>query len=775
MKQQQTNNVYQPPYRHRLLAAAVAWAVAWPALAAAPAAGDDGNTLDTVTVTARRRSENVQDVPAPITVLKGQDLQERHLYQVQDLQQALPSTNAAFNHARQSSLAVRGIGNNPANEGLESSVGIVIDNVFYGRPGMAVTDLLDIEQLDLLRGPQGTLFGKNTTAGVLNIGTRKPSFHNGGSVSVSLGNRGYQQYQATATGGLTDTVAVSVGTYKTHDDGWLQNLHDDRSFNGIDRSGVRAQLLYVPTEDFSLRLIGDYHDEDSTTGTLVPYGFGPVAAGKKTFVQLVSDAGATNIPRNPDDYTVNVDGPQGVRVHQGGLSAEANWQLGDYKLTSITSVRDWHFRPHNDVDFSNIAGVLDNGANADDKQFSQELRLASPKGEHFDYVLGGFYFRQQASNDVFNIYGPKADAVYLTPAGRFNNATSWTHGEATTDSYALFGQGVYHATPQLDLTAGLRLTYEQKSARTYRDAPIGGTALTQAALGRWDSGTLQDNLLAPSALLSAAYRVTPSLLAYASVSHGEKSAGYNINGVGSGPALGADSLRVDPEKANSLEIGFKSDWLDRRLFVNANLFWTRITGYQTNTYLINPATGLPVSALTNAGDVETRGVEFEVQAKPATGWSLSLNGSYNDAHYRSFTKAPCRAEVAATGATTCDLSGFALNGAPRWIFNLSGRYEWSPFDGITQYVNAGYAWRSASYGDLSDSEYSRIPAYGLLNVATGWRGKYAGHGWELSLWAKNLLDTRYYLAAGSQGIGGGLYAGSAGQPRTLGTTLKVEF
>ncbi len=740
------------------------------------AASKSDQTVETITVTARRRVESAQDVPAPVSVLRGKDLAQEHIYQGQDLQQLLPSVNTAFNHARQSSVAVRGIGNNPANEGLESSVGIVVDNVYYGRPGMAVFDLLDVSQIDLLRGPQGTLFGKNTTAGVLNISTQKPSFVPTGEIDTSLANRNYQQYHASVTGPLTDTVAASFTAYKTHDDGWLTNLYNGQKLDGIDRTGARAQVRWEPNENFSLRVIGDYNDEDSSTGTLVPYGFGPVAPGKLTFLQLVTKADATNVPTNPANYDVNVNGPQEVTVHQGGVSAEANWILAnDYRLTSITAGREWLFRPHNDIDFSNIAGVNDNGANVDDRQFSQELRLASPAGGRFDYVAGLFYFYQNAKNTVFTDYGPLADVVYATPAGRFANVTSLTHGEATTNSAAAFGQSTWHIDPQLDLTAGARLTWEDKTARTYRDAPIGGTALTQAALGAWDSGELSNTSVSPSGLLNLAYRFDKQVLGYVSVSHGEKSGGYNINGVGSGPTLGADSLRVGAERANDAELGVKSQWLDGRLLINADIFIARINGYQTSTYLYNPATGTPVAAMTNAGSVDTRGAEFEVRAVPLQGLSLDFNGAYNNATYASFTQAPCPAEQSAAGAVTCDLTGKPLNGAPKWMFNLQGEYHWNVFDAVQQYVAANYAWRSGAYGDLSDSSYSWIGSYALVNLATGWRGKTAQANWEVSVWAKNLFDKRYYLSAGSQAIGGGLYAASAGQPRTVGVTGKLGF
>ena len=233
------------------------------AIGAAQAADEDSaaetepqvqaDTLQKVTVTARRREENAQDVPTPITTLAGETLEKQRIYKIQDLQQALPSVNVAYIHARQSSLAVRGIGNNPASDGLEGSAGIYLDNVYLGRPGMAVFDLMDIEQLDLLRGPQGTLFGKNTTAGVLNITTRKPTFTPESSVEASGGENGYFQGKGTFSGPLTDTLAGRLSVYRSRDDGYLNNLADNRTLLGGEREGVRGQLLFQPNDDFSLR------------------------------------------------------------------------------------------------------------------------------------------------------------------------------------------------------------------------------------------------------------------------------------------------------------------------------------------------------------------------------------------------------------------------------------------------------------------------------------------------------------------------------------------
>ncbi|HCF4375601.1 TPA: TonB-dependent receptor, partial [Pseudomonas aeruginosa] len=608
-----------------------------PAEEAPPLASSVPDKADTalgkVTVTARRREEDSQKVPTPITVLGGETLEAQRISRVQDLQQVLPSVNVAYIHARQSSVAVRGIGNNPASDGLEGSAGIYLDNVYLGRPGMAVFDLLDIEQLELLRGPQGTLFGKNTTAGVLNISTRAPTFTAERTVEVSGGQDGYFQGRGTVSGPLGETLAGRLSAYRTRDDGYIKNIHDDNYLNGGERQGARGQLLFEPNEDFSLRWIADYNEEDSSNGSMVVYG------GAERFWQRAALVGASPL-RDPQRRKVNINGRQHVSVHQGGSSLEANWNLaGGYRLTSISAYRYWHFTPANDEQL-NVSAINDTGVEVHDRQFSQEIRLASPTGGAFDYVVGAYAFRQNLGNKTFTSYGPLAD-LYLLGAnlGALNDTYSKANGKIETDSFALFAQGTWHLTERLDFTAGLRGTYEEKNAKVERFAPLGGAAVggvgaavRNGQLGAYDSGDLSQYNFAPSALLSLSYQFSDDLLGYASLSHGEKSGGVNL-AVGSAPSAGADSLLVGPERANDAELGLKSTLFDRRLLLNANLFWTGIHGYQATTLYQAPGSTQLVQVLANAGSVRSRGLEFEATALPLRGLTLNFNGSYNDVTY----------------------------------------------------------------------------------------------------------------------------------------------
>ncbi|MFJ4587973.1 TonB-dependent receptor [Pseudomonas moraviensis] len=782
-------NLASPPSPRRLkrlplallLAGSASWTHGYAAESETPApvpagkAAANASQLETVTVTTRRREESSQDVPTPMSVVSGQNLETQRVYRIQDLQQLVPSVNVAYMHARQSSVSIRGLGNNPASDGLEGSVGLYIDNVYLGRPGMAVFDLMDIEQLDVLRGPQGTLFGKNTTAGVINISTRAPSFTPERSIETSVGEDGYFQTKGTISGPLNDQLAGRFSAYRTRSDGDIKNEYDGHDLNGGSREGFRAQLLFKPNEDFNLRWIGDYNEEDSSAGTRVLYNTGPTINGVNLYESRASAAGATLV--NGRHRKVNLDNDQHVTVHQGGTSVEANWTLpSDFTLTSVSSYRFWNFTPRND-DGLNVPASYNAGVSVEDKQYSQEFRLASPKGEFFDYVVGAYYFGSDLDNKSFAYYGPQADIWNGTPAGALANVTSVGKGHIKTDSFALFAQGTWHLSERLDFTAGVRGTYEEKNASVSRNAPLGGVAVAGAAAtarrgraGAYDSGDLNQYSSSPSGLLNLSYRITDDVLGYATLSHGEKSGGVNL-AVGSAPTAGADSLLIGTERANNAELGFKSTLWDHRLQLNANVFWTQVNAYQTNAY----DAANRVQYLTNAGSVRSRGIEFESTVVPLRGLTLNFNGSYNDVSYLSYKDAPCPPEVSqAPGApASCDLSGHQVVGASKWIGNANGEYKWNLDNGFEPYVTGSYAFRSKAVGTVEDSDYGQIPSYAVVNLSTGLRGDFNQGQWDVSLWLKNAFDKTYYTTLWTGGNGG--YEGLLGTPRTLGVTGRYDF
>jgi iron complex outermembrane recepter protein len=734
--------------------------------------------LDEVIVSARRRDENAQYVPVPIAAISGTALEQSGQYRLEDLNALFPSTNVEFANPRQTSIAVRGLGNNPANDALESSVGVYLDNVYLGRASMANMDLIDIDQVALLRGPQGTLFGKNTTAGVLSITTREPSFKPETDAEASVGNDGYYQLRASTTGSLVDdALAGRISVSRTYRDGYVDDTYDGRKFDGTGRYAVRAQLLWDAAPNFSLRLIGEHAEEHSDNGVGALFSAGPNGGAK--FYNAVSAAGAT-VVYDPNYLETTIDGVQSMVVRQSGTSAEANWQLGSYKLTSITAWRSWAFEPTQDADGTNVNAFTNAGDDIHDQQFSEELRLASPSEGPFSYVVGLYYFYQKQNNLGFVQYGADARAIVALGDGpaSFANGYYQTPEYLRTESGALFGQLTWRPIDSWEFAAGLRDTEEGKEMQISRSNNDISPAWAYT-FSNYDSGLLTLNNNAVSALLSTSYKFTPDFMAYASWSRGAKAGG--INPVVPNSVLGSSSLYVKPEVADDAEVGIKSTWLEHRVTANANLFWTQVKDYQATLLESVDNTNSFVQVLSNVGKVRTRGVESEISAVPVEDLTLRLSASLDDATYLSYPNAPCPAEAlaptnAAQGAIICNLSGRPLVGAPKWTVNPGISYAQRTVADLTGTAEADYSWRSKQYGSADDSEYAQIASYGVLNVRYGISGDVGSDKrWNLSVWSNNVLDKHY--------VTGGVVVASSlynyylfpGLPRTYGLTLHVKF
>ena len=740
-------------------------------------------------VSARRRSEPAQEIPASISLQTGEQLAQGRIEQIQDLPQKIAGLNSNFLHARESALAIRGIGNNAANEGLQGSVGLYLDNVYLARPGMLAIELFDLAQVEVLRGPQGTLFGRNTTAGVVHLSSRQPVFEPQASVAVSLGNRNYQQIQGVLNTPLNEHTALRLSVYDTHDDGWLKNHLNATPLNEINRKGLRLQTLSRPDSDTSLRLILEHHEEDSTTGTLIPYAYGPWNRGSSsgnlplgvagsnasTYGERAQALGSSAPPQaNPARYEVWLDGEQRARTRQEGASLEINRRLGRHQLTSITAWRSWQFRPDNDVDNTPLFST-NGGSAVDHRQFSQEIRLASPLDEHFDYVIGTYFLHQNTEGNNRYTTGPYALALNAVP----NQTRLYGRGELTLSSLATFGQASWHLNESLDMTLGVRATQERLQGRVEQQAAMPAFPYSPLFLA-YDSGTMRNREDSFATHLGLSYRLNEHALAYLSHARSEKSGGYNLYGVLTPASLrGNDVLGIRPEKASAFEAGIKSRWPSLGLLLNTNLFQTRVTDYQAssnfewqNTY---------VSYLSNVGNITSRGVEQEGRWQARDNLAFRFALAWLDARFDSGSAPTPFEEFNGPGATstsgygqgTRSLAGKRVNGAPRWTANLGTEIQWPVRAwGGTQYFDANYAWRSSSFGDINNSSYSRIPAYGLLNLATGWRGGSHASPWEASLWVRNVFDKRYFLALLS---GQNAYFASAGQARTVGVSLKFNF
>jgi iron complex outermembrane receptor protein len=739
--------------------------------AAAPA--DDAAPTDTgddILVTARRQSERAQDVPIALSVLTGASLERTGGYTLTDVQFQTPSLTAFNSNPRNSSIGIRGIGVSTASDGLDTSVGVYIDNVYLGRPGMALSDLIDIDRVEVLRGPQGTLFGRNNSAGVLNITTRKPEFTFGGTAEVSLGNYGYNQERVSVTGPIIDgLLAFRVSGFNTHRNGVLDNIKTGVDANSVGRSGGRIQLLATPTPELTVRLVADYSQEDDTCCVSATKLVLPANLSATTGRTLQALAALGYVPRRSLDYTQN-NALQNMKTDQKGVSLQADWDLGFATLTSISAWRYWHFNPLQDSDGTPLDVIQVNVAQTEDNQYSQEVRLASAPGR-FSWQAGAYLFHQRLKDHfILNQFGTDASAFYTGYARLANPAAAaiviapgsqyLDDVETTVDSLAAFGQANFAVTDRLTLTGGLRYTRDKRwgvSDTSTVGTPYGPTSIPF----HYNVSVKDDNL---SYLASVSYKLAEDALAYGSYSTGYKGSGLNLNAAVS---VGTP-LVLAPEKVKNWELGLKSQLLDRRVTLNLSAFSTDLSGLQAN---IVPTNGNR-SYLANVGDVRSRGVEVDASVRVTDNLTISGNGSYNDATYKRYANAPC--PVGVTGV--CDLTGRPLFQAPKWVGNGTVDYHVELANGARPYALAQVSYRSSTYGTADAGPYSRIDSYTLANLRLG--ASFARGRYDLSAWINNVFGKAYFQNLTTTAIVGAspfAYAGQLGTPRTAGATLRVVF
>lgn len=706
-------------------------------------------------VTARKRPEKAVEVPIAMSIATGATLDQQRLYQIEDLKQLSPSLNISYFNPRGNYVSIRGIGRNPASDGLEPAVGIFVDGVYLGRPGMAVYDLTDIDTVQILRGPQGTLFGKNTTAGAIVITTQAPAFAPEASAETTIGSNGYAQLRGSVSGALVDhLLAGRLSFYHTGQAGWVRGFGTGDRLNGIDRTAARLQFLLEPSESTRLRVSADYHEESDSCCTLVAGSFGPQSA---TYLPRVAAAGGLAV-LGGRDYLTTANASTFLRVRQGGVAANVVHDFGSTELTSITAYREWHYRAGFDGDLSSADAYVSAAVPTDDWQFSQELRLANHSGSNVDFTGGAYYFRQSLQSTLRLAFGGRAanflgnttapPAVLLA----FNDAISATTSELNTETLAAFGQISWHINPRLALTIGARGTYERKWGVIDRPANAAQAAYRQA---------LSVDEVDPSGTIALAYAPAKDVHLYASYSRGTKAGGIN-------PIVAAsvaDQI-VRPEHTDSFELGVKSTLLAGQAHLNIGFFYARISNYQATLNRLFSA------ILTNVGQVSTRGVELQADWQLTSGLGVTVNGSYNDALYDRYPNAPCAPENAT--ATSCDLSGRPLADAPRWIINASARYR-HPLGKVGDFsIAADYAYKSAYFGNIDNSSFSRLGDIGIVNAQLG-LDLNRTHT-TILLWVKNLGDIRYLQ---TYPLGGatifGAYFGTIGPPRTFGVTVSNRF
>lgn len=766
-----------------------------PALASAPDTplADVAATSDAdITVSARRRAERAQDVPAALSVVSGDLLGATRTVNLQQVSTLVPSLNYSSANPRNTAFTIRGLGSSvvsvsQANDGLEPGVGFYVDEVYHARPATAAFDFTDIDHIEVLRGPQGTVFGKNTTAGAISIATKKPSFTFGAQAEASYGQQNFRQLRASITGPLVaDLAAFRVSGSLTKRDGVIYNQRYGTWQNSIDNAALRGQILLTPTGNLSIRLTGDWASFKGDCCTQVYVRVAPtLKPAAQQYGALAAGLGYSVSSTNPYARLTDIDAPVGTDTQEGGASAIAELKSGPFVITSVTAWRFWDWDAANDRDYTGVPVQMTQHIPSRQDQISQELRFSNAHPGRVDYVGGLYYFHQKIVGHPISIYGPQA-TYWLLPAGRPANLLDGYGQNGTSDfrsdSMALFGEATLHITGRLALTAGLRETWENKRG-TYDTSVSGGLATGTASLTADKNSILRAQSYAAnvseaglSGRLNLAWKLTRDLQVYVNGASGQKSGGINMSGLPvypsgvTGHANGDPILStaiIRPERNFTWEAGIKSQWLGGRATLNLAAYSTVVHDFQANV-VDNAAVVALRSYLANIARVTVRGIEADGQWQVAPWFALRGALAYADGRYASYPAGPCPIELTGASTASCDLSGKALPGLPKWNASLGG--EVTHDAGRAQlYARADAAFRSMVYGEATDSAYTTIAGYTLVNAAVGVR---VGPRWNVEVFARNLTGANYLQNVTVQAGNSGLVVGTPSDPRMFGLTLR---
>lgn len=776
----------------RLLLLAAASTAVLASAAHAQTASSQAASLGEIVVTAEKRETRLQDTPLAVTALSGQRLSDAGVRDIKDLATVTPgllvasTSNATYTTAR-----IRGVGTVGDNPGLESSVGVVIDGVMRARNSVALTDLGEIDRIEVLKGPQGTVFGKNTSAGVINVLTARPSSTFGAKGEVTAGENGTWGGSASVTGPLGQGVSGRLYGALRQRDGYYsvrtgagprtEKRDDDQNLWTL-----RGQVQFAPSDVATLRVTGDYTRRNENCCVGVQLNVGPTAAYA---ARLAPDGG---VAQTADPYARVAYSNRGTQehIHDGGVSAEGEIDLGWGKLTSLTSWREWRAALGQDWDFTSvdIAYRPDDGSFSNRfRTLSQELRLAGTKG-NVDWLVGGYYQREDLYRRDRFLYGTDYER-YLSlvlSGGASTTATSTQTGRAPgtvfpvgqglddryrqrEESIALFTHETLRVTDRFSLSAGLRYTDENKRvAAVFNNSDAGAGCSAAQAQRATSQATLclpwsnpafnsltQNQKLSEgewSGQASALYKAGPANL-YASYARGYKAGGFNLDRSQTGLTPDA-STAFARELVDSFEVGAKTTWADGKLLVNAALFHQGYDNFQLNTFLGTTFTVRSIPQVTAKG----LDLDFFYRA-PVQGLTLQGGVVHAQTEY---------GPDAVPGLPR--LSGSRLSFAPLWSASLGAAYE-RPVGNLTGRVSADVKYSSA-YNTGSDLDPLKIQGeFALVNARVG-IGSTNGV-WRLELWAQNLFDKKYVQVGFGAPFQTGTIGAFLGAPRTLGATLRV--
>jgi iron complex outermembrane receptor protein len=697
---------------------------------------------DVVIVTARKREESLQEVPMTITAVGGEHLEAAGYTELNDVARISP--NIFFEAADRSKplIFVRGVGTRGYDAGSDPSVGVFVDSVYLGRFGALDMDLLDIERVEMLKGPQGTLYGRNTIGGALSVVTSDParSFEGKASVEAGMGADSDDvlwSARGSVSGPITDNVRGSLSLSRRHRDGY-QEIQGTSVRGGSEDSWAARGKALISLGEAEVRLAADYADMDGPPLILVPNRFGTSGPGAL--------APGFVVPAEPTDpYSFAMDEQrQGIQKQVYGASAQVDWNFLGLDFTSITAARGMSLDERDDLDGTTLPFQV-YFADEESDQFSQELRAAY-SSDNLNWLFGLFYSQENVVRTETIDFGPASLlSALVAPADLI-----WTFPfdlEAT--AVAAFGQVDWQVTDELAVTVGGRYSEDKKDVVFDTNTTVPGFVLSpfrEAVSRQWDS-------FDPS--VSLRYQFNPDLMAYASWATGYKSGAFQF--IATSPTIAQQV--ADPEDVESIEVGLKSTWLDGNLQLNLAAFSMDYKDLQQ--LRVVPVSGVGLVVIDNAASSSISGAEIEGRWKLSDSWSTDFAFGYLDATFDEFVF-----------NTTLDFSGNQMPRSPKNTFNLALNYEQpTPLGDFS--TRLAYSWRDSIFfeadNNVRDPESSE-DALGLLDfnaqIATS-------GGWTYSLWARNLTDERYRRQVLNST--GNSQRGIWAEPRTFGIRASYQF
>jgi iron complex outermembrane receptor protein len=753
-----------------------------PALAQSAAPAPAGGTIEEVVVTAQRRSERLQDVPVSVQVVSGAAIAAKNQTSLESLAQTTPSLTATKGGAT-NFLQVRGVGSG-GSQGFDQSVATFIDDIYHGRSRSSATTFLDLDRIEVLKGPQSTFFGANAIAGALNIVTNKPSQTYGGSARALYGDNGQFALEGAVGGPISSTLAVRLAATYNGSDGFLKDINTKQDTPRERNMGGRISFAWTPSDNLDdnlkieasrTRQKGDLNLQLFNCPPPAPFALG-------SFCRTALAAG---VPNNFSGDTLAQSAGTGVHLDNFEAVNALNYRFGDgLTLTAVTGYYNYVYDQNLDLD-AQPAVLANTNAPESYQQLSQEIRLASASGQRLEWMVGAYAQKDhlayhQDANQPFRNGGVQANAALaaLIPYLPLGQAFHYKQDE---ESYSLFGSVTYALTEQLKISGGLRASWVHKDynrdlfyAHATRDfggfdrLPANLQALAAQVFGApasVDQGRRNDQAVMPSVRLQ--YQPSSRIMAYASYSKGFKAGGFN----GSDATGNAANIPFQPEHVNAYEAGLKSELFDRRLLLNLAAFRSDYRDLQV-TVREGYQTGPGFAVVRNAASSRSQGVELESQWAPVEMFRLTANVTYLDSTYRDFANASPNSLQQATGIKVQDLSGAATAYSPKWSGSLSALVtvpvasEWKLSGELSPFYSSSYIVLPGE-APTTQGSYVRWDARVSLESPS--------RRWAFDVIGKNLSDKTILAFATAYPTSVGSYLFSKQQTRSVAAQVRYKW